>query len=142
MSASHWLGTDDLGRDVLSRLIYGARISMQVTFETVGLALVLALIIGLVAGYRGGRIDYLLMRGTDAGLAFPPLVLALAVVAVLGTTRERHRPRPGPGVRPGFRPLHPGPDLGHQGGVLRRGVNLHRHATHAHRARDGSSPTS
>ena len=52
---------------------------------TVGLALVLALVIGLVAGYRGGRIDYLLMRGADAGLAFPPLVLALAVVAVLGT---------------------------------------------------------
>ena len=84
-SATHLLGTDDLGRDVLSRLIYGARISMEVPFMTVGLALVLALVIGLVAGYRGGRIDYLLMRGADAGLAFPPLVLALAVVAVLGT---------------------------------------------------------
>ena len=86
ISASHWLGTDDLGRDVLSRLIYGAQSSMQVTFETVGLALVLALIIGLVAGFRGGRLDYLLMRGADAGLAFPPLVLALAVVAVVGTS--------------------------------------------------------
>jgi peptide/nickel transport system permease protein len=85
ISASHWLGTDDLGRDVLSRLIYGARISMQITFETVGIALVLALVIGLVAGFRGGRVDYLLMRGADAGLAFPPLVLALAVVAVLGS---------------------------------------------------------
>src|ERR1019366_3101584 len=51
-----------------------------------GLALVLALLIGLVAGFRGGWIDYLLMRGADAGLAFPPLVLALAVVAVLGTS--------------------------------------------------------
>ena len=86
ISASHWLGTDDLGRDVLSRLIYGAQSSMQVTFETVGLALVLALIIGLVAGFRGGRLDYLLMRAADAGLAFPPLVLALAVVAVVGTS--------------------------------------------------------
>ena len=85
ISASHWLGTDDLGRDVLSRLIYGARISMQITFETVAIALVLALVIGLVAGFRGGRADYLLMRGADAGLAFPPLVLALAVVAVLGS---------------------------------------------------------
>jgi peptide/nickel transport system permease protein len=85
ISASHWLGTDDLGRDVLSRLIYGARISMQITFETVVIALVLALVIGLVAGFRGGRVDYLLMRGADAGLAFPPLVLALAVVAVLGS---------------------------------------------------------
>ncbi len=86
ISSSHWLGTDDLGRDVLSRLIYGAQSSMQVTFETVGLALVLALIIGLVAGFRGGRVDYLLMRAADAGLAFPPLVLALAVVAVVGTS--------------------------------------------------------
>ncbi len=86
ISANHWLGTDDLGRDVLSRLIYGAQSSMQVTFETVALALVLALIIGLVAGFRGGRLDYLLMRGADAGLAFPPLVLALAVVAVVGTS--------------------------------------------------------
>jgi peptide/nickel transport system permease protein len=86
ISASHWLGTDDLGRDVLSRLIYGAQSSMQVTFETVGLALVLALVIGLVAGFNGGWLDYLLMRATDAGLAFPPLVLALAVVAVLGTS--------------------------------------------------------
>jgi peptide/nickel transport system permease protein len=85
VSANHLLGTDDLGRDVLSRLIYGARISMEVPFMTVGLALVLALAIGLVAGYFGGRIDYLLMRGADAGLAFPPLVLALAVVAVVGT---------------------------------------------------------
>ncbi len=84
VSSSHWLGTDDLGRDVLSRLIWGSRISMQVIFETVGLALVLALLLGLVAGFRGGWIDYLLMRGADAGMAFPPLVLALAVVAVLG----------------------------------------------------------
>jgi len=86
ISGSHWLGTDDLGRDVLSRLIFGAQSSMQVTFETVGLALVLALVIGLVAGFNGGWLDYLLMRATDAGLAFPPLVLALAVVAVLGTS--------------------------------------------------------
>ena len=86
VSASHPLGTDDLGRDVLSRLIYGAQGSLQVTFETVGLALVLALVIGLLAGFRGGRVDYLLMRATDAGLAFPPLVLALAVVAVLGSS--------------------------------------------------------
>jgi peptide/nickel transport system permease protein len=86
ISSSHWLGTDDLGRDVFSRIIFGAQSSMQVTFETVGLALVMALVIGLTAGFRGGRIDYLLMRATDAGLAFPPLVLALAVVAVVGTS--------------------------------------------------------
>ena len=83
--SSHWLGTDDLGRDVLSRLLYGARVSMQVSFEVVGIALAAALVIGLIAGYRGGSIDSLLMRLIDAGLAFPPLVLALAVVAVLGS---------------------------------------------------------
>jgi peptide/nickel transport system permease protein len=84
-SGSRWLGTDDLGRDVLSRLLDGARVSMQVTFEVVGIALIAALVIGLIAGYCGGGIDYLLMRVMDAGLAFPPLVLALAVVAVLGS---------------------------------------------------------
>jgi peptide/nickel transport system permease protein len=84
-SSAHWLGTDDLGRDVLSRLFYGARISMQVSFEVVGIALVLGLVIGLIAGYAGGPLDYVLMRVTDVGLAFPPLVLALAVVAVLGS---------------------------------------------------------
>jgi peptide/nickel transport system permease protein len=84
-SSVHWLGTDDLGRDVLSRLFYGARISMQVSFEVVGIALALGLVIGLIAGYAGGPLDYVLMRLTDVGLAFPPLVLALAVVAVLGS---------------------------------------------------------
>jgi peptide/nickel transport system permease protein len=85
ISGDHWLGTDDLGRDVLSRILHGAAVSMQVTFEVVGIALVIALVIGLVAGYRGGWVDYVLMRLMDAGLAFPPLVLALAVVAVLGS---------------------------------------------------------
>ena len=82
----HLLGTDDLGRDVASRLIYGARLSMQVPFETVSIALAIALVIGLIAGFWQGWIDYVLMRVTDAGLAFPPLVLALAVVAILGSS--------------------------------------------------------
>ncbi len=83
-SAHHWLGTDDLGRDVFSRLVYGTRVSMRVSFEVVGLALVVAIPIGLLAGYRGGQTDNVLMRVMDGGLSFPPLVLALAVVAVLG----------------------------------------------------------
>jgi oligopeptide/dipeptide ABC transporter ATP-binding protein len=88
MSGSHWLGTDDLGRDVLSRILHGGAVSLRVTFEVVGIALVAALVIGLVAGYRAGWVDYVLMRFMDAGLAFPPLVLALAVVAVLGSGVE------------------------------------------------------
>ncbi len=83
-SGSHWLGTDDLGRDVFSRLAYGARVSLRVSLEVVGLALVAAVPIGLLAGYRGGWVDNVIMRIMDGGLSFPPLVLALAVVSVLG----------------------------------------------------------
>ncbi len=83
-SGRHWFGTDDLGRDVFSRLVYGTRVSMRVSFEVVGLAFVVAIPIGLFAGYRGGQVDNVLMRLMDGGLSFPPLVLALAVVAVLG----------------------------------------------------------
>jgi peptide/nickel transport system permease protein len=80
----HPLGTDDLGRDVLSRLVYGARVSLQVSFEVVGIALALAIPIGIYSGYRGGQVDNVLMRFMDAGLSFPPLVLALAIAGVLG----------------------------------------------------------
>jgi len=84
ISRAHWLGTDDLGRDVFSRLVYGTRISMRVSLEAVGLAFAVALPVGLLSGYVGGRIDNVVMRLMDGGLSFPPLVLALAVVGVLG----------------------------------------------------------
>jgi peptide/nickel transport system permease protein len=80
----HWLGTDDIGRDILSRIIYGARISMQAAFMIVGFALIVAVPIGLIAGFFGGRTDSILMRMMDALFAFPPLVLALTVAALLG----------------------------------------------------------
>ena len=83
-SGAHWLGTDDLGRDILSRLIWGARISLRATFEIVGMAIVVALPLGLIAGYFRGWFDTLLMRLMDAMFAFPPLVLALSVAALLG----------------------------------------------------------
>lgn len=83
-SADHWLGTDEIGRDLLSRLIYGTRVSLQiVSFSTV-LSLVGGSLIGLLSGYVGGRVDDLIMRGMDILLAFPLLVLALAIIAVLG----------------------------------------------------------
>ncbi len=83
-SAAHWLGLDELGRDVLSRLIEGARVSVGVGCVVVLLAGSLGTLIGAVSGYFGGRIDALLMRLTDLFLAFPGILLAIALVAVLG----------------------------------------------------------
>jgi peptide/nickel transport system ATP-binding protein len=83
-SAAHWFGTDDLGRDILSRLIWGARISLRATFEIVGIAILFAVPIGLVAGFFRGMADAVIMRIMDAMFSFPPLILALTVAALLG----------------------------------------------------------
>lgn len=80
----HWLGTDELGRDVLSRFLYGARTSLAAAMIAVGVALTIGLPLGLVAGYRGGLVDTVLSRVNDAVMSPPALVLAVAVVAVLG----------------------------------------------------------
>jgi peptide/nickel transport system permease protein len=80
----HWLGTDHLGRDELSRLLYGARVAVLAGAVSVGLAVLLGVIIGLMAGYWGGWVDDVLMRVVDALWAFPTLVLALAIAASLG----------------------------------------------------------
>ena len=83
-SRTHLLGTDDLGRDVLSNLIHGSRVSLQVGLVSVGLATVLGILMGLLAGYWGGWADDVLMRLVDAFYAFPTLILALAITAALG----------------------------------------------------------
>jgi len=83
-SAAHLLGTDELGRDILSRLIYGARITLYIVVLVAVTAAPLGLFMGTVAGYFGGWIDPILMRVTDIFLAFPRLILALAFVAALG----------------------------------------------------------
>jgi peptide/nickel transport system permease protein len=85
-SAAAWLGTDQFGRDLLSRLLYGARVSMAVSFSAVGLAACLGAVVGMLAGYFEGRVDHLLMRGVDVLMAFPTLLLALAVVATFGAS--------------------------------------------------------
>lgn len=83
-SADHPLGRDELGRDILSRLIYGARVSVSVGLSVVVLAALLGAAVGSVAGFVGGRTDAVLMRVTDAFFAFPGILLAIALVAVLG----------------------------------------------------------
>jgi peptide/nickel transport system permease protein len=85
-SWKHVLGTDDLGRDILSRLIDGARVALMVSLAVVVLAGVFGLAIALIAGYRGGRLDAFLMRTTDASLAFPVLLFAIVVVGVFGAS--------------------------------------------------------
>jgi len=82
-SAAHPLGTDALGRDVLSRLLYGARVSLWVGFVSVGIAVAIGLILGLIAGYFRGLTDEIIMRGVDVMLCFPSFFLILAVVAFL-----------------------------------------------------------
>jgi len=83
-SAAHWLGTDALGRDMLSRLLYGARISMSVAVVTVLLVLVIGVPVGLVSGYYGGAIDMVVMRIVDIGYAFPSLLLIIILSSYLG----------------------------------------------------------
>lgn len=83
--AVHWLGTDHLGRDILSRLIAGVRVSLGVVAVTLALILVLGIVVGGASGFIGGRTDQLIMRVTDVFLTFPTLVLALFMIGMLGT---------------------------------------------------------
>jgi peptide/nickel transport system permease protein len=82
-SRTHLLGTDELGRDVLSRIIWGSRVSLKVGFVAVGIAITIGIVIGSIAGFYGGKVDAVLMRFVDIMLAFPTFFLILAVIAIL-----------------------------------------------------------
>jgi peptide/nickel transport system permease protein len=84
-SSEHWLGTDNLGRDIWSRIVYGAQNAMLVALITIPTQMILGIFFGGLPGYYGGRLDNLMMRFIDGWLAFPGLILFLALIAVLGT---------------------------------------------------------
>lgn len=85
-TAAHWLGTDDLGRDLFSRLLHGGRISLLIGFSSALLALLVGSVLGALAGYRGGWLDWTVMRVVEVVLCFPFLVVVLAIVAVAGNS--------------------------------------------------------
>ena len=88
-SAAHWLGTDDLGRDVLSRLIIGCRIAIIAAAEATSIAIVLGVPLGLFIGYRGGWWDWIVMRLVEAVVSIPGIMVAIVIIAILGTGLHR-----------------------------------------------------
>jgi len=86
-SMVHWFGTDELGRDILARIVYGARVSLLIGISAIFVSLIVGLVLGGAAGYYGGKIDALIMRAMDVFLSLPDVLLALAIIAAFGNTK-------------------------------------------------------
>ena len=84
MNAAHWLGTDQIGRDLATRILYGARISLYIGFGAVALGSLLATLLGIFSAYWGGKVDLFLQRAVDAWMAFPPLLILMSIMSLLG----------------------------------------------------------
>ncbi|WLR49679.1 ABC transporter permease [Bacillus tianshenii] len=87
-SSEHYFGTDEYGRDIFSRVLYGARVSITLSFSTILISSIIGVFLGLVSGYFGGFIDSLIMRIVDGLMAFPPILFALALMAALGNNLQ------------------------------------------------------
>jgi peptide/nickel transport system permease protein len=101
-SSEHWLGTDNFGRDELTRILYGGRVSLRIGFIAVAIGASIGIVLGAIAGYRGGWVDELIARVIDVMLAFPGILLAIAIVAVLGPDLQNLMIAVGVGTAPGF----------------------------------------
>lgn len=101
-SNEHWLGTDNFGRDELTRILYGGRVSLRIGFIAVAIGASIGVVLGAIAGYQGGWIDEVIARVIDVMLAFPGILLAIAVVAVLGPDLQNLMIAVGVGTAPGF----------------------------------------
>ncbi len=86
-SMKHWFGTDELGRDILARIVHGAQISLLIGISAIFVSLMVGLVLGGTAGYYGGKLDSVIMRGMDVFLCLPDVLLALAIVAAFGNTK-------------------------------------------------------